>query len=189
MPKSGRPPDASRKAQSIGTSRGGLTTKVLAVVDRNGRLLRFAIKPGNAAESPVLPELLDGVETNELIADRADDSGPLRNLLASRGIVATIPSTRARKVPFEYDEDSYRDRHLVENLFADLKQFRGLATRYCKLASRYESFVKLAWWLISSRRAISGAMRRPTIRPRAPKTDGVLEPIRVRSETQLHLRL
>ena len=130
----------------------------MAMVDRDGKLVRFTLHPGNAAESPLVPALLDGVEAGELIADRAYDSGPLRDLLSSRDIVATIPSTSRRKVPFEYDEESYRTRHKVENLFADLKQFRGLATRYCKLASRYESFVQLAWWHISSRRDLAAAI-------------------------------
>lgn len=126
----------------------------MAMVDRDGRLLRFRLKPGNAAESPLLPELLDGVQTDELIADKAYDTNHIRNLLADNGIVATIPPRRMphRPVLPEYDRDRYRTRHLVENLFADLKQFRGLATRYCKLASRFASFVQLAWWCIDSGR-------------------------------------
>ena len=123
-----------------------------ALVDREGRLLKFTLHPGNAGESPLARELLDGVEADELIADKAYDSGSLRDLLATRGMIATIPSTSRRRVPIPYDEESHRTRHLVENLFADLKQFRGLATRYCKLSSRYESFVQLAWWSISSGR-------------------------------------
>ena len=131
----------------------------MALVDRKGRLVKFTIHPGNAAESPLVPALLDGVVAGELIADRAYDSGPLRNLLASKGMIATIPSTRARKIPFPYDEESYRTRHLVENLFADLKQYRGLATRYCKLGETYASMINLAWWCIQSKRRIAGVSR------------------------------
>lgn len=126
----------------------------MAIVDRDGRLLRFTIQPRNAAEGPALPELLDGIHADELIGDKAYDSNSIRTLLAARGMVATIPPRRHRRVQFAYDEDSYGTRHLVENLFADLKQFRGLATRYCKLASRYVAFVQLAWWVISSRRTL-----------------------------------
>lgn len=136
----------------------------MALTDHDGKLVKFSIHTGNAAESPVLPELLDGVEADELLADRAYDVNALRKLLASKGIVATIPPSRARKIPYGYDEDSYKGRHLVENLFADLKQFRGLATRYCKLASRFTSFIQLAWWCISSARTV----REPgTGRPRS----------------------
>ena len=51
----------------------------------------------------------------------------------------------------EFDEEAYRGRHKVENLFADLKQFKGVATRYCKLAERYRAFVSLAGWLLVTR--------------------------------------
>ena len=63
----------------------------MAVVDKAGRLVRFTIRPGNAAEAPELTTLLDGVLTGELIADKAYDSDPIRLALASKGIVATIP--------------------------------------------------------------------------------------------------
>lgn len=122
----------------------------MALVDRKGHLIRFTIHPGNAAESPLLPDLLDGVPASEVIADKAYDTDIIRAALASRGIIATIPTRRRRKAR-PLDEASYRTRHLVENLFADLKQFRALATRYCKLASRYESLVALAGWMIATR--------------------------------------
>ena len=57
-PKSGRPPDASRTAQAIGRSRGGLTTKLMALVDRRGRFVRFTIRPGNTNEGKDLLPLL-----------------------------------------------------------------------------------------------------------------------------------
>ena len=123
----------------------------MALVDRRGRLVRFTVHPGNAAESPLVPELMDGVETREFIADKAYDTDILRRALASRGIIATIPTRRRRRVQRPFDEDAYRTRHLVENLFADLKQFRGIATRYCKLASRYASFVALAGFVLATR--------------------------------------
>ena len=50
-----------------------------------------------------------------------------------------------------YDHEAYRTRHLVENLLADLKQHRGVATRYCKLSERYRSSVCLAAWVIATR--------------------------------------
>ena len=124
---------------------------LMALVDRSGRLARFAIRPGNAAENLILGTLLEGVRTEELIADKAYDSDAIRLGLASRGIVATIPPRRNRREPRPYNRRSYRRRHLVENLFCDLKAFRGVATRYCKLASRYRAFVALAAWFIATR--------------------------------------
>ena len=123
----------------------------MALVDRTGRLVRFTLHPGNAAESPLLPVLLDGVETDELIADKAYDTDPIRTMLASQGIVATIPPKSNRVVQYEYDKASYRTRHLVENLFVDLKQFRSIATRYCKLADSFRAFISLARWVIDTR--------------------------------------
>lgn len=124
----------------------------MALVDRSGRMFRFTLTPGNAAEAHSVEELLDGLATGELIADRAYDTARVRGLLSLHGITATIPSTRSRRQPIPYDEESCKARHLVENLFADLKQFRGIATRYCKLAATFRAFPCLAGWLLATRR-------------------------------------
>ena len=122
----------------------------MAVVDKAGRLIRFTIRPGNAAEAPELTALLDGVLTGELIADKAYDSDPIRLSLASQGIVATIPPRVNRRVQTWYDPLQYRTRHLVENYFCDLKQFRAVATRYSKLGDSYCAMVNLASWVIET---------------------------------------
>ena len=103
------------------------------------------------AEAPELPTLLDGVLTSELIADKAFESDPIRLLLASQGIVTTIPPRSNRRVQCWYGPNSYQTRHLVENYFCDIKQFRSVATRYCKLGDRYGAFVHLASWIIETR--------------------------------------
>ena len=123
----------------------------MALVDRTGKLARFTIRPGNAAENIELLPLLDGVQTDELIADKAYDTNAIRQLLASQGIAATIPPKANRKVLYEYDRESYKTRHRVENIFVDLKQFRGLATRYCKLGTCYSAFICLARWVLDTR--------------------------------------
>ena len=118
-------------------------------MDKSGRLVRFTLRPGNAAENKELPTLLNGVHTTELIADKAYDTDAIRSALAASGIIATIPPKANRKVQYWFDEDSYRERHLVENFFADLKQFRGIATRYCKLGESFRGiyFNSAAWFL------------------------------------------
>ena len=98
-----------------------------------------------------MPTLLDGVLTGELIADKAYDSDPIRLSLASGGIVATIPPRVNRRVQHWYDPIRYRTRHLVENYFCDVKQFRAVATRYNKLADSYCAMVNLASWIIETR--------------------------------------
>ena len=149
--KRGCSPEESARRQAIGRTKGGLNTKLMAMVDNNGRLIRFTVRPGNVGEAPELPPLLEGLDAGELIADKAYDSDSIRLLLASQQIVATIPPKSNRKTQFWYDPVRYRTRHLVENLFADLKQFRGIATRYCKLKQSYESFIYLASWIIETR--------------------------------------
>ena len=149
--KSGCPPDESAARQAIGRSLGGLTTKLMAVVGKAGRLVRFTIRPGNAAEVPELTILLDGVLAGELIADKACDSDLIRLALAAGGIVATIPSRVNRRVQYWYDPIRYRTRHLVENYLCDVKQFRAVSTRYSKLADSHCAMVKMASWIIETR--------------------------------------
>ena len=121
------------------------------MVDQAGQLVRFTIRPGSAAEAHELTTLLDGVLTRELIADKAYDADPIRLALASGGIVATIVPRVNRRVHYWYDPIRYPTRHLVENYFCDLKQFRAVATRYNKLADSYCAMVNLASWIIETR--------------------------------------
>ena len=123
----------------------------MAMVDKSGRLVRFTVRPGNAAENHELPTLLSGVDTNEVIADKAYDTNAIRLDLAASDIVATIPPKSNRRESFWYDPLSYRTRHLVENFFADLKQFRGIATRYCKLGESFAAFINIAGWYLETK--------------------------------------
>jgi transposase len=139
----------------------------MALVDKTGRLVRFTIRPEDAAKAPELPTLLDGVLTGELIADKAYDSDPIRLALASDSVVATIPPRVNRRVQHWYDPIRYRTRHLVENYFCDLKQFRAVATRYNKLADSYCAMVNLASWIIetrSTRRTAKAPVYKPSDR-------------------------
>ena len=117
-------------------------------MDGAGRLARFSVKPGNAAENKELDTLLDGIVTREVVADKAYDTDAIRLSLALFGIITTIPPRSNRKKWRDYDPVRYRVRHLVENFFAHLKQFRGIATRYCKLVSRFTAFLCLAGWFL-----------------------------------------
>ena len=118
-------------------------------------MVQFRLRPGNVAEAKELPALLAGVplkETRELLGDKAYDSNAVRDLLASRDIIATIPSRANRKEPIWFDAESYQGRHLVENAFSDLKQFRGIACRYAKLADSYAGMVNLVSWFLGTKR-------------------------------------
>jgi transposase len=82
--------------------------------------------------------------TGTLIADRSYDSRWFRQALTARGIEPCIPSSKSRKVPFAYDKILYRKRHKIENLFAKLKDWRRIATRYDRCAHTFFSAICLA---------------------------------------------
>ncbi|MBB5043568.1 transposase [Shinella fusca] len=86
-----------------------------------------------------------------LIADRGYDSTPFRDALQARGIEPCIPSSRSRKIQYSYDKVLYRQRHKVENLFAKLKDWRRIATRYDRCAHTFFSSICIAatviFWL------------------------------------------
>ncbi len=86
-----------------------------------------------------------------LIADRGYDSTPFRNALHVRGIEPCIPPSRIHKIPYSYDKVLYRQRHKVENLFAKLKDWRRIATRYDRCAHTFFSSICIAaaviFWL------------------------------------------
>ena len=147
-------PEVSRKKQAIGRSRGGLSTNIVSLADRQGHLVRFNLAPGNEHEGRQLLPLVEGLEPEEVVADKAYDSHRNRWGLVNRGIKATIPPTRTkgRQLPF-WDQESYKQHHVIENFFSNLKQFRGVATRYCKLAERFRSLVCLAAWFLATKGA------------------------------------
>ena len=102
-----------------------------------GRLVKFVLRPGNAAEGVALPALVGGVATQELIADKAYDTDLIRDGLTRAGIRPVIPARARRRQPVWHDPAVYGLRHLVENRFAALKEYRGIATRNCKLGEMY----------------------------------------------------
>ncbi|AOO82257.1 transposase [Bosea vaviloviae] len=84
---------------------------------------------------------------NTLIADKGYDSAAFRQALVARGIEPCIPSSRSRKVPYPYDKALYRQRHKIENLFAKLKDWRRIATRYDRCAHTFCIAAAVTFWL------------------------------------------
>jgi transposase len=83
--------------QAIGRSRGGLTTKIVALVDALGNLARFILLPGQRYDSVGVEPLLDGVAVGALIGDKGFDIDWLRRELDKRGVLAVIPPKADRK--------------------------------------------------------------------------------------------
>jgi len=79
-----------------------------------------------------------------LIADRGYDSNWFRNALKERGTEPCIPPTKSRKTTLAYEKALYRQRHKIENLFAKLKDWRRIATRYDRCAHTFFSAVCIA---------------------------------------------
>lgn len=95
--------------------------------------------------------LITDVPLGALLADKAFDANWLLAELDERGATAVIPPKSNRKIQRNYDEESYKWRHLVENYFAKIKEFRGIATRYDKTDCSYAANWNLVAALIASR--------------------------------------
>ncbi len=79
-----------------------------------------------------------------LMADKGYDSNRYRSALSDRGIEPCIPPTRSRRVRLAYDTILYRQRHKIENMFAKLKDWRRVATRYDRCAHTFFSAICIA---------------------------------------------
>jgi transposase len=114
--------------------------------DATGKPLEFCLTGAQEADITQANTLLaeDMREAEAVIADKGYDADDLVAEIKGAGAKAVIPPRSNRKKKRRWDKQLYRDRHLIENLFAWLKKFRRLATRYDKLAARYAAFVALA---------------------------------------------
>lgn len=129
----------------MGRSRGGLTTKVHALVDANGLPITLKLTEGQAHDGRSAADMLDTLGNGDvLLADRAYDSDGLRRMLAERGAWANVrPMPNRKNIP-AFSRSLYRYRNLVERFFSKLKHFRAIATRYEKHAENYLALIKLA---------------------------------------------
>ena len=131
--------------EAIGRSKGGLSTKIHATTDALGNPLSFHLTPGQACDLDGADLLLPKLTANTILADKGYDADQrVIELLQSQGKTAVIPPKRNRVAPREYDRDLYKARHLVENFFAKLKQYRAIATRYDKRAVNFLGAIYLA---------------------------------------------
>jgi transposase len=129
----------------MGRSRGGLTSKVHAVVDANDLPVRIGLTPGEADDNRLCLALLAGLRPRTmLLADRGYDADWIRGFVIQQGAWANIPPKANRKDPICFSPHLYRARNLVEWFFNKIKQCRRIATRYDKLAANYLAFIKLA---------------------------------------------
>ena len=122
-----------------------MSTKVHTLVDALGNPVDFFLTGGQVHDLAGADALLPAVAAETLIADKAYDADKrVLEPLAAAGKNAVIPPKANRKVKRNYDQDIYKARHLIENFFAKLKQFRAIATRYDKTARNFLGAIHIA---------------------------------------------
>jgi len=129
----------------MGRSRGGLTTKIHALVDANGMPVVLKLSEGQAHDGRSAQDMLGNLGLGQiLLADRAYDSDALRAEMEKQGAWANIkPMPRRVRIP-AFSAFLYRYRNLVERFFNKLKHFRAIATRFEKHDANYLALIKLA---------------------------------------------
>src|SRR4051812_22960261 len=137
--------------QAIGRSRGGLTTKIVALVDALGNFVRFVLLPGQRHDSAGVAPLLTDLDFAALLADKAFDSDGFRTELDNRGAAAVIPLKANRVTTIPCDFEMYKWRHLVENFFCKIKEFRRIATRYDKTDTSFSAMIQLIGSVLTTR--------------------------------------
>lgn len=111
------------------------------MTDTFGNLVQFKLTGGNEHDGPHAKSLLCSIDAEKVIADKAYDSNELLAIIDQMGASGVIPSKANRRQQREIDAETYKRRNRIERFFCRLKQFRRIATRYEKLASRYAAFV------------------------------------------------
>lgn len=142
---------SSAEAECLGRSRGGLTSKLHACVDGEGRALRLTVSPGQHSDRRHARPLLADLPMRDAVFDRGYVSAELRCDLAAQGCTAHVPPKQGMVDPPAWDASLYAKRPLIENLFCRLKDFARLALRRDKTRHSFLGFAHLAATLINLR--------------------------------------
>ena len=121
------------------------------MTDALGNLVRFSLLAGQRSEIVGASDLIEGLGFGALLADKAFDVDHLRERLDAQGAQAIIPARRHRKTHIPHDRERYKWRHLVENYFCKIKEFRGVNTRYDKTDTSYQASWTIAATIIALR--------------------------------------
>lgn len=136
--------NSGQNDEGLGRARGGLSSKIHCIADGLGNPVDFIVTGGAVHDNVCADALLDGKNADFVVADKAYDSNQTLNKIKQMGATAVIPPRSSRVRPRHYDTYYYQDRNLIERFFCRLKQFRGIATRYCKRGKYFLEAVKFA---------------------------------------------
>ncbi|XEN34780.1 transposase (plasmid) [Ensifer sp. WSM1721] len=128
-----------------------MTTKILALTDALGNLVRFVLMPGHRYDTVGVSPLIDGVAFGALIADKAFDSNTIIADLNDRGARIVVSQHPRRAKPLPCEAEMYKWRHLIENFFCKLKEFKRIAMRADKTDQSFNAIIHLAAAVINSR--------------------------------------
>ncbi|MGK2913489.1 MAG: transposase [Porticoccaceae bacterium] len=107
------------------------------------RLARWTLTGGQVHDLTEAHNLIEGITTDAVVADKAFDADALIAKIQASGAKAVIPPKANRVKHRDFDRHQYKHRNLVERFFCRIKEFRGIATRFNKLAGRFSSFIAL----------------------------------------------
>ena len=136
--------EGGASAQAIGKTKGGLNTKLAAVVDGLGRAVGLNLASANKHDLRAMAPLVPILTNCWVAGDRGFDSKNFREELIKIGATPCIPPRKSNRIQYYYSETFYAHRHVVENFFARIKRKRRVGTRYEKLSETFLGFVTLA---------------------------------------------
>jgi len=128
-----------------------MTTKILALTDALGNLVRFVLLPGQRYDTVGVAPLIKDIEFGGLIADKAFDSNWIIEDMNERGAQIVISQHPRRVQPLEIDAEIYKWRHLIENFFCNLKEFKRIALRSDKTDQSFEAMIYACSAILNSR--------------------------------------
>lgn len=133
-------------SKAVGRSKGGLNTKIHAIVDGLGNPVEFLLSPGNDHDSSHAIAILSktDISKSNVLGDKAYGTKVIRDFITKQGATYDIPPKINIKEPWNYDKHTYKERHLVECFFQKLKWFRRIATRFDKSDDSFLAFVLVA---------------------------------------------
>jgi transposase len=140
-----------QKAEALGRSRGGFSSKLNICYSDEGVALRFILTAGQCHDVTQGIHLIEGFSCPYVIGDKGYDSDAFIAAIEAMGAVAVIPPRKNRVEQRCYDEQLYKTRNLIERFIGYLKRYRRVFSRYDKLAVRYLGFVYFATVLIQCR--------------------------------------